>query len=383
MLRTGLVSVSVSVAVAGGLLLAPAAARACSCLALRHPTVEGCQFASRVFAGTVGAYDWPTALRATADDSVTIELVVDTVWRGAVPAKVIVQTHPLGGPGSCAVYPAPGEPFLVCDSEEGDAAPSLGFCAGPALGDDAAPLIAALGPGAAPSEAPPRPRRPWWTDPKQLKESTHALLLLALPFAAALLGAGLGAILPWRRPGAQVRPSRRRIVVMLLAAALLVIGARLALHRQLPPDRLLFDCVTLGPSALAGLVGLVVGFRAQRRGARGVRGLALALVAVAVVLTAGYARLHVPVQPADAVACTEARARDHLDAYPRPSSRDAALEWARSAPRACTDWGLAPIKAEEGSTSPALAFTDGRGGMYWLYARSPSDIVRTYLWELP
>lgn len=376
----------VSVTLAWGLvlLLAPRDARACSCAILSHPSLERCQAADRVFAGTVSSYDWPTAVRATAEDSVTIDVTVDTVWRGAVPARLTVETHPLGGPGSCTVYPAPGERFLACDNEAADAAPIFSVCAGSAMGADAAPLIAGLGPGSAPREPTSRStRRPWWADPQRLKASTKELLLLALPFAVALLGAGLGALLSRIWPKKQARPSLRRLALVLLAAAAIVIAARVTLHRTLPPERLLFDCVTLGPSAAACLFGLIIGARAQRRGPRGVRGLAFALVAVAVVLTAGYARLHLPVQPVDAVACSEARAREHLRAYPRGEPRDAALEWARGAPRACTDWGLAPIVADEASASPALGFADGRGGMYWLYARSPTEVARTYLWELP
>lgn len=139
-----------------------------------RPTLERCRTASRAFSGTVAAYEWPTAYRATADNSVAIELAVEAVWRGAVPERVIVETHPLGGPGSCAIYPRPGEHFLICDGRDGAAQPAFSFCDGPSFAERADMLVRALGPSARPT-APSPPRWPWWTDRAQLAESEEAL----------------------------------------------------------------------------------------------------------------------------------------------------------------------------------------------------------------
>ncbi|MCB9569287.1 MAG: hypothetical protein H6710_19090 [Myxococcales bacterium] len=359
------------------LLLEPGLARACSCMILDHPTLEGCQGARRVFAGRVGEYAWPTALRASADRSVEINLDVDAVWRGEVPTRLVVETDPLGGPGSCTIYPSPGERFVVCDGREGAAEPALGFCHGPAFGEEAEALIASLGPAVAPS-APMAARVPWWRDRERLAESSLGLSLVGVPFIAALLGAGAGALLPRRQGAGGERPSRRGIVALLIAAAILMIVARLVLHRLLPPENLLFTCVTLGPSALAGLFGVIFAFRMQRR-RRGPWSLVIAFVGVGVALAAGYTRLHAPVQAADAFACSEARAREYVRAYPFGRGDAEREAWARGAPASCADWGLG--RMEVPGSSPVVGFADGSGGYLWV--RGGEFPSQTYLWELP
>ncbi|MEZ4454388.1 MAG: hypothetical protein R3B09_33360 [Nannocystaceae bacterium] len=371
-----------SLTLALAVLAAPDFARACSCAAVTYPTVESCQGARRALAGTVGEYEWPLAYRADAEHSVEIHLEVDTVWRGAAPPELVVTATPLGGAGSCTIYPPPGLRFVVCDDQEGGAEPAFRTCNGPALGEEAEALAAALGAGARPS-APARTRWPWWLDRERLADSSTGLLLLAAPFAAALVGAGLGAILPRRRSTAGRPRSRRGIVILLAVVATLVIAARIALHRVLPLDRALFDAVTLGPAAVAGLLGLVLGVREARGERRGLRGLMVAFLGVAVALVAGYARLHAPVQPDDVVACSAARAREHLRGGPRPvdfvtprgPEHDA---WEERVPAACTDWGLAPMRADRHG---AIGFPDGRGGTYWAHRRGLEPLV--YAWELP
>lgn len=112
--------------------------------------------------------------------------------------------------------------------------------------------------------------------------------------------------------------------------------------------------------------------------------MALALVAVLVVLMAGYVRLHLPVQPAGVVACSEPRAREHLDALVGSAegrARDAAAwdAWERGAPAGCADWGLSRMRADR--RGPSVSFFDGRGGEYRLF-RGSSGWVE-YGWELP
>lgn len=361
-------------ALALALLAAPAPAHACSCATIRDTDLARCATASRVFAGTIDAYEWPLVYRAAADRSVEIHLAVDTVWRGAVPSRLVVDTDPLGGPGSCTLYPPPGIRFVVCDDQDDAAPPALGFCARPALGQDAELLAAALGPGAAPT-VPAASRGPWWTDPIRLADSWQAVLLLLTPFAIAGLGAGAGALARRRRPPAAGPPSVRRFVALLLAAALLVIGARLALHASLPPGRLLLQCLCFGPPVVAAVFGGALAAVAQRRGGRGI---AVAILTVAVVLTAGFMRLHTPVQPADAAACSEARAREYLRAAPSSTRHPAHDAWVQGAPRACTDFGLSRLRPHP--HGHAVGFADGHGGAYWV-RRQPGDV--SYVWELP
>lgn len=361
-------------------LLPSAPARACSCLAY-GTTLERCRSASWVYAGTVESYDWPLGYRGRADRSVEIRLAVDTVWRGAVPARLVVETDPLGGAGSCTRYPPPGQRFLVCDHKGGEAPSSMGICAPVALGGHAEELIAALGPGAAP-QTPGAARWPWWADRARLVDSWNGLMSIFMPFVAALVGAGAGALLHRWRPS-PTRRSTRRFVALSLAVALVIVIARVVLHRWLPHERSLFLCVTLGPPVVAGAFGLVLAFYELRRG-RGLGGLAIAWVGVLVALIAGFMRLHLPVQPADVVACSEPRAREHVDAYPRRTedrARDrAALDaWLRGAPAGCADFGLSRMRTDV--RGPSVSFPDGRGGEYTMWALEPREY--SYRWELP
>jgi hypothetical protein len=363
-------------------LFTPSLARACSCAsATRWPVPADCQTARRVFAGTIAGYDWSPAYRV--DGTSELRLAVDTVWRGEVPARIVVETDTLGGGGSCTLHPTPGQRFLVCDDGEGGEEPAINWCYHPAFADYADELSAALGPGAGPT-APTPFRWPWWTKPERLADEWLALALLAAPFVAAVVSAGVGAFVCLMRPAPPRRMSGRTLLKVLVPLACLVILARLGLAHAIPNEYHRLEYVVLGPPALALLLGVVLGYREVRRGGRALRGLFVAFAAIAATLAAGFVRLHLPVQPADAVACSEARAREHLRAYPdrkafddRESFKEAVAAWARGAPAACTDWGLSRMRADP--ESDALIFADGRGGVYWVRHGYPLS----YGWEVP
>jgi len=185
-------------------------------------------------------------------------------------------------------------------------------------------------------------------------------------------------------PGAFGRPSAN------LMHSISSAGERPSIRRAAWPHTVRGSCApnfmrgrVSSTSAFAALFGAFFGFSTQRRGRRGLRGLAVALLGTAVVLTAGYMRLHAPVQPEDAVTCSEARAAAHLRAFPRPENpelRDIEQgRWERDAPAACTDWGLARMSATR--EGPAIGFADGHGGMHWI--RGVEGSSRSYTWELP
>jgi len=96
-------------------------------------------------------------------------------------------------------------------------------------------------------------------------------------------------------------------------------------------------------------------------------------------LFAGFVRLHVPIQPADAVACSEARAREFLRTAPIGYNfrEDESQEWYSSpatvaveeealriahaaVPYACADWGLRRMRFDPYRT--CLEYEDGLGG---------------------
>lgn len=371
----------VLVAFALGVSLVPAAAHACSCAVanVRGPGSESCRTAGRVFAGTVGRYEWPLMFGETSE----YELEVDTVWRGEVPRQIFVRTSTLSWAGSCEYHPTPGERFVVCDDEQGAAEPAIGWCYHPAFGEHAKELAAELGPGAEPAPAPWR--RPWWTEGAKIVAVWRELMLLAGPFVAAVLSAGIGAFVGvvWPRPRRNM--SGRTLLKVLTMIACVVIAARVGLAFAVPEEYERIRWVVLGPLALATAVGVVLGFLEVRRGRRALRGLFIAFAAIATTLSAGFVRLHFPVQPADAIACSEARAREHLRGFPdwsaygkdRERYQAAVAEWARRAPAACTDWGLSRMHADPHFRS--LRFPDGRGGQYSVHEESPMG----YGWEVP
>jgi hypothetical protein len=332
-----------------------------------------------VFAGTVGRYQWPLLFGQTSE----YELEVETVWRGEVTRQIVVRTSTLSGAGSCEYHPTPGERFVVCDNEQGAAEPAVSWCYHPAFGEYAEALAAGLGPGAEPAPAPWR--RPWWTEGAQLIAMWRELLLLAGPFAAAFLSAGIGAFVGvvWPRPRRTM--SVRTLLKVLASIACVVIAARVGLAFAVPEEHDRIRWVVLGPLALATAVGVVLGFLEVRRGRRALRGLFIAFAATATTISAGFVRLHLPVQPANAIACSEARAREHLRGFPdwrahgedRERYQAAVAEWARRTPAACTDWGLSRMHADPWFRS--LRFPDGRGGQYAVQGEYPMG----YSWEVP
>lgn len=132
------------------LLVHPSTAAACTCGSFFEPTPEACATAKRVFAGSVAGYRWPTVLdMALRSGDVDVELTIDRVWKGRVPAE-LWSTTGLGG-GDCGISPLPGTRFLFCDDEAAGAPPSFGFCDGGSFAR--ADLEAAHGPSRPPASA--------------------------------------------------------------------------------------------------------------------------------------------------------------------------------------------------------------------------------------
>ena len=147
-----------------------------------------------------------------------------------------------------------------------------------------------------------------------------------------------------------------------------------------------------GDDGDAVLVGLWLGIRVQRRRG-GWRGLVAVLAGAGWVLLAGFVRLHAPVQPADADACSEARAREFLRTVPidvdlrddeeraygprrSPAAEAARAEGlalaAGAVPYACNDWGLQRMHFEpDHEYGPCVDYDDGYGVRYEVCARSP------------
>src|SRR5262245_49305870 len=77
-------------------VFAPAGlARACSCGGVVERLNESsCGKSKRAFAGTVAGYRWPSAYGFALRDfqPVRVELAVDRVWRGNVPAPLYAST---------------------------------------------------------------------------------------------------------------------------------------------------------------------------------------------------------------------------------------------------------------------------------------------------
>jgi hypothetical protein len=355
------------------ILLVPRAAHACSfACAPSPPTLERCKTASRVFAGTVDSYDWPLLYAWKAP--VPIHLSVDSVWRGEhVPARLVTHTY-LGG-CSLTSDPPPGMRFLICDDEEDDAPPSLLGCRAPLYGDDehTRRFAAELGPPGAPEEVP-------WIDPSAVPGQLRDFLVrhrpAAVPFLAALLGALVGRLVRWRRPAPEIpplAPSRFVRRLLLLAACVVLLRWAFQSNLELYPH---IELWSLGLLTLAAMVGLVVGYRGQRRPAHhggAWRALGAALFAVGLVLVASFTRLHFPVQPEGAVECSVARARAFLaaldaitDAVAPGPDRGARIDEiqaiaARNTPYACTDWGLQRMRL--GENGSYVYFDDGHGAV--------------------
>ncbi len=371
MLPRGLVPLGLALAVQ----LAPEPARACSCARFDTPTVERCRTAERVFAGTVEAVEFPWLFEL--DGATTSRLRVDTVWRGQPPAALLAYTAP---PCGGWVTAPPGSPFLICDDDADGTWTSFGMCRQPRF--DAAPEIrATLGPGRPPTAPPVLAWQPW--------RSEEFLWSLAAILALPLIGVGLGALigrLRGRIAGTARSPIRR---LFILTGTILVL--RLLLREVPVADQQLWDrwlTQYAAIVALATLVGLWLAHRGQRRG--GPTG--LPLLGAGLTLVAGFVRLHVPLQPADAVACSEARAREFLRTAPidldfrdderadherwRASPATAAVRAehlrlaAEAVPNACSEWGLRRMRFDpDAHDGPCVEFDDALGGTYRLCAR--------------
>ncbi len=381
MLRKFLVPLGFALAVAS----AAEPAWACSCAGQAETTLERCRSATWAFAGVVESVEAPYPFEH--DGSAVMRLAVDAVWAGDPPAAFLAYT---GGP--CGwVMPPPGTPYLVCEDADGFNGESMafGYCWTPLF--SAAPEIrAGLGPGRPPTAAP-RLSWQWWRT-QELLLGLGALIVL--PGIATVVGAAIGRMIS---PEHRVRGSARAPVHELLALGVLVIAARLVFRAAAPDYPWRGELVMLMTIGLAALVGLWLGFRGQRRRG-GWSGLAVALAGTGSVLLAGLVRLHAPLQPADADACSEARAREFLRTAPidldlryeeertygprrSPAAETARAEGlalaAEAVPYACNDWGLQRMRfVAEQENGPCVDYDDGYGVRYEVCARSPFVRVR-------
>lgn len=364
---------------------APEPARACSCSRLDVPSVERCRTAAQVFAGTVEAAQFPRLFEQ--DRTTALQLRVDTVWRGTPPAALLAYTSP---PCGGWISTPPGTPFLICDDEPDGTWTVFGTCGQPWFGDSSE-LRATLGPGSPPTAPPVLAWQPWRTE--------EFLWSLAAILVVPLIGVGLGAMvgrLRGRIPGPSTSPIRR---LLALAGVLLIV--RLLL-REVPAGIEQWGDIWQTQYAttilLATLVGLWLAHRGQRRG--GPSG--LPLLGAGLILVAGFVRLHLPLQPADAVACSEARAREFLRTVPiqldlHDDERDGDERWrprpdtavyaeslrlaAESVPYACTEWGLRRMRFDPAPyEGPCVEFDDANGGTHVVCARRPDT---TYHVERP
>lgn len=316
----------------------PTPAEACTCGSFNPLTPASCRGATRVFAGTVARYRWPTAYdHATSAflrrRPIEVELAIDRVWNGEVRSSLVTLTG-YGG-GDCGIHPLPGTRFVVCDDEADDAPPDFGFCSHPAF--EAPALEAALGTAHEPVRSFWPARVSWWREP----------LLVPLTFVAvfALLGRR-GRRAPM---GAPVR-YRMLLLAMIACAAATVAMRAIAVLAKVPV------LAGVGPVALAVVIGGVVGFQGQRqpqRFAGWFGGLVVAVAFAALPVSLGYAPPHLPWDQEAAVACSRQRAEEIL-------ARDEPLEQALARePYACTDWGMARYRVVQ---DHCLAFADGDGG---------------------
>lgn len=364
-------------------LLAPRAL-ACSCGAWWSPDAVTCRGSARAFAGVVQGYDWPLA-DSVFGSGPGVRLTVDSVWSGEVPGTVGAVTG-FGG-GDCGIAPAPGTRFVWCDDAAGHSMVPFDSCGHPAFGEKARSIQADLGPAGAPVAS--RLRLPDREDLIGFAAVVLAALPRALPYVGAAISALIARRLHTRRPLPLVAPRPRRFAVGLCLLAGAVLAGRLV-ARHLDPWEAL-PAVVLGVIVVATVAGCVVAWRGQRRPSRyggPLGGLVATVATIGAVQVPGVGRLHFPIQPADAVACSEARAQALLAALPpRPKPSFTWATWSWDGPEwttytaqtaaweaeiealeaaSCTDWGLAPMVVRANDDGGAcVGFPDGIGGMYW------------------
>lgn len=360
------------------LVCAADTAHACSC-AIHNwsPSLAVCEDSRRVFAGTIAGYDWPLIHEYTSDGAVRI--AVDAVWRGDVPDEVVTTTGMYCC--TCGISPPPGTPVVVCDDAEGDAPTAFSSCAHPRFEPDPERFLDELGSG-----RPPAPSALRWSD---VVDALSRHRLLGIPIATTLLAALAG------RRGRQSSPvpSAARTLGRVALLGLALVTVRVVLRATTPDDWDRCVRVSFATLALATSVGIVLGH--AHGGTR--RGFVVACSAVALVLVAGLARLHLPIQPPGSVECSLERARAYLRTLPvmndiaaeddedrkefdarLAAHHEALAEAARRAPFACTDWWLSAMWVDP--SGPCVLFNDGLGGTYRLCVSN--DYVR-YSAETP
>ncbi len=336
----------------------PRPAEACTCGLFDKPTPTSCRGATRVFAGRVAAYHWPTAYdHATSvifrRRPVEVELAIDRVWNGEVPSQLVSVTG-YGG-GDCGIHPLPGTRFVVCDDKADDAPPDFALCSRPAF--DEPSLEAALGTARSPARSFWRARPSWWREP----------LLVPLIFVAGF------ALLGRHRRRA---PINERVRYCMLLLAMVACAAATGAMRAIAVVAKVPALAGYGPVVLAVVMGAVVGFYGQRhpqRFAGWFGGLVVAVAFAALPVSLGYAPLHLPWNQEAAVACSRQRAEEIV-------SRDEPLDEALARePYACTDGGMARYRVVQ---DHCLAFADGDGGE-WYVCRSDGDTSTFIGPELP
>ncbi|MFH1466896.1 MAG: hypothetical protein ABIO70_21105 [Pseudomonadota bacterium] len=350
------------------LLMAPQPAAACSCARFGHPTEASCASAERVFAGTLGAHRWPLRPEL-AWEPAYFEVLVDRVWRGDVPERIIASTRI--GAGSCGVDTQPGWPILVCD-HGGDL--SLGMCGGSWTIQNAAELAATLGPAHLP-------------EPGGERLFMANLGRRALLWSSPLLALGLAAVLgrASRRWGRLTTGKRLRLLRLAgVGAALVVLGRVLTTEPFRHHWWEWMFVPMLVATSLGALLALVAGrnpalFGGSRRALLAVLGL------TGMWLAAGHARLHVPIDRPDVRACSIARAEAALATLgPDELDREGAQRALERAGHACTDWGLGRYAVWEGwwVEGACLTFHEHDGG-FWAVCRTGRGYDRRYGWEGP
>jgi hypothetical protein len=173
-----------------GLLARAAPAQACSCLPMSPD--EAYANADGVFSGTVQAVNAPAA-GGGGMEPVTVELAVQTLWKGPVPATLTLQTP--ADSAACGYPFETGTGYLVYAYHEG-AIWTTNLCTRTAVLTQAGEDLVALGPGTpvAPAATPPTGGRPGVVmDPGVL--ATYGLAL------AVVVGLAVAVVLLARRAG--------------------------------------------------------------------------------------------------------------------------------------------------------------------------------------